>query len=406
MRKLTKNIYIHLPFCKKKCSFCDFSIHAIGSKYNQDEDNDLFGNYTQYLTRELDYVLKNYNHMFSEIETIYFGGGTPSLLPEHHIDAILKTINKHVSFSKEIEISLESDPATFNKNKVMAYNSLGINRMTMGIQSLNPDVFKNLNRSHTIQDVFNSLDILKNTFKGGLGVDLIMGLPEQNISDILSDLKYLIAEDIKHISIYMLTLEEKSTMYRFFNEEYKKKSYNEKVADMYTSTYDLLVKMKYESYEISNFCKEGKYSRHNEAYWDGYSEFYGFGNSAASLFMGSRFSNPKSIIKYFNHVDSLYNCKDHLSKIIKENSTSVLDAIKYVLLNNIRRKIGIDIIRINKEFGEIISNYIKEFFSGNRFDLNHEEEYIRIKFPEMALISDEILVDLFIYLEDKIKLNL
>ena len=155
MRKLTKNIYIHLPFCKKKCSFCDFSIHAIGSKYNQDEDNDLFGNYTQYLTRELDYVLKNYNHMFSEIETIYFGGGTPSLLPEHHIDAILKTINKHVSFSKEIEISLESDPATFNKNKVMAYNSLGINRMTMGIQSLNPDVFKNLNRSHTIQDVFN-----------------------------------------------------------------------------------------------------------------------------------------------------------------------------------------------------------------------------------------------------------
>ena len=124
MKNLTKNIYIHLPFCKKKCSFCDFSIYAIGSKYNQSIYNDLFENYTRKLVKEIEFVLSNYKHNFTKLETIYFGGGTPSLLPEHHIYTILSCINKHVEFSENIEISLESDPGTFNKNKADSYNKM------------------------------------------------------------------------------------------------------------------------------------------------------------------------------------------------------------------------------------------------------------------------------------------
>jgi oxygen-independent coproporphyrinogen III oxidase len=307
-----KNIYIHIPFCKKKCSFCDFSIYAVGNNSFKDPqlkkyfDEVLSDEYVDKLVNEIKIFGDNFGSKENLLKSIYFGGGTPTLLHPSKIEKILNTVSKYFSFnSQETEISIESDPNTFDKEKLnYLTDNIGFNRITMGVQSLDPKVFKHLNRSHNIEDTFKSIDLIKQSkFENNFGLDLIQGLPDQTVESAINDIKTLNNLNIPHLSVYMLSLENNSSLFRKYEKEYISAKKQNDIADMFCLTHDFLSKNYYEQYEISNFCKNSKYSVHNKCYWDGFSEFYGFGSSASSYFLNKRFKKPKSIKKYKEFVD-------------------------------------------------------------------------------------------------------
>ena len=449
MIKPIRNIYIHLPFCKKKCSFCDFSVYAIGNSSNHHVNNHtqtLYKNYIETLIKEVRYIGRKYPQLFNQIPTdvnskknsIYFGGGTPSLLPAEYIELILNEIKQITNFNfSDTEISLETDPGTFDDNKLLTYHQLGINRITMGVQSLDPAVLVNLNRSHSLDETKMSLEIInRSKFRNSFGIDFIHGLPNQDLNSIKRDFEYLSKYIIPHLSIYMLSLEKNSSLFKKYDKVYKSTTKQEEIADMFIWTYNYL-KEKYDHYEISNYAfkkvqnvdpvdqcnnylPHNNHSIHNTSYWDGFSNFYGFGSSASSFFCGNRFKKPKSIKKYFKFVDDISNDDNYFDNYMRNiNDSSELNEdgdytndhpevkeLKYVLLNQIRTKNGINLSQINCNFSKY-SPKILQFFEDLKNDnylgkyiRTHylgSESYVSVEFTEGILLSDEILVRLFIF---------
>ena len=399
---MIKNIYIHIPFCRKKCTFCDFSIYAVGSKFN---NQDLYEKYITNLKNEIKFIFGNYLNYFGNINSLYFGGGTPSLIHPKFIESVIQEISKYCKFSYDAEISLESDPNTFDKETLKFYSDIGVNRITMGIQSLDENVLKNLNRSHSKTEALKSIELLKSS-EINFGLDLIQGLPNQDIFSFENDLKFLSSLDVQHLSIYMLSLEKNSSLYKKYNKEYNSQIKQDLLTDMFIMSHQYLSSEGYEHYEISNFCKNNKISKHNKSYWDGLSEFYGFGSSASSYFNGKRFAKPSSISKYYqfiNNIDKTFEDFINDNDSLDEDSTEVRN-LKYYLLNQIRRKEGINMTILKKNFNNDYYNKINNFFQNRNLGLSeaysNEDEFIRLKYPFGILVSDEILVDLFIFIFD------
>jgi oxygen-independent coproporphyrinogen-3 oxidase len=413
-----KNLYIHIPFCKRKCSFCDFSIYAVGKNDKSDFNKDIYSKYINAIKNEISFIFTNFKSKFTNIETIYFGGGTPTLINPTHLEIILNEIKKHTTFSNNIEISLESDPNTFTKDSLTYYKQIGFNRITMGIQSLDRNVQRNLNRSHTIEDVYGSLSLIQNSsFVNNYGVDLIQGLPKQSIKSVMDDLRVLAGEyKVPHLSVYMLSLEKNSALYNRYNKEYSSALKQDELADMYIATHNYLKERSYDHYEVSNYCLSDKSSKHNIAYWDGFSQYYGFGLSSSSNFSNKRFAKPKSVVKYLDFIEKL-NLDNFYEFVEKNNDMSEkinddnneVRKLKYLLLNQIRRKEGINLREVYLNFDRIYFQRIKMFFEQLKyknlfeFQSDNDKESVRMIFPEGILLSDEILVDLFIYIFDKLK---
>lgn len=443
MKKI-RNIYIHIPFCLKKCSFCDFAVYAIGSKQPNKSffDSKTSADYVSNLIAEIEFMGSYYKDKFNfkeSLKSIYFGGGTPTLLETQYFEAILNTLSKYFKFNKQdTEISLESDPNTFDSAKLENLYDLSFNRITMGVQSLDERVFKHLNRSHTLKNSIESIEVIKNSpFSNNFGLDLIQGLPEQSLESSMSDLSTLNKYQVPHLSIYMLTLEKNSSLFKKYKKEYFTESKQGEISDMFCASHNYLEANNYEHYEISNFSKKGKNSVHNKAYWDGFSEYYGFGSSASSYFLGMRFKKPNSIVKYYDYVSKTNNNPSYFEAFINENdenmdtevvgknihnknnnnksdfdiSHSQIIELKYLLMNQIRRKEGINLLEVKSNFGIKYYEKIKSFFLAHAYNMNsisdkiiNLEQYnncetINIKFPEGILISDEILINLFYCLE-------
>jgi len=428
-----KNIYIHIPFCKKKCSFCDFSIYAVGNNCFKDSqqkknfDDILSEDYVEKLIKEINFFGRNFGSKDYPLKSIYFGGGTPTLLNPLKIEKIINSLSKYFSFnSRETEISIESDPNTFDNEKLnYLTDNIGFNRITMGVQSLDSKVFRNLNRSHSLEDTLGSIDLIQQSkFKNNFGLDLIQGLPDQTLESAISDIKFLNNLDIPHLSVYMLSLENKSSLFRKYEKEYNSEKKQNEIADMFCFTHEFLSNNHYEQYEISNFSKDSKYSVHNKSYWDGVSEFYGFGSSSSSFFLNKRFKKPKSIIKYYEFVDNItkginpeFEFSNYMTKFNENkefNQDLELTNLKFLLLNQLRRREGINLNDIKMKFNENYYNIINDYFTNKNCKYLSKENDIKylisknnnvfVKFPEGALISDEILVDLYNFIE--VKLNL
>ena len=276
-------LYIHIPFCNKKCNYCDFWTFI--------NMNHKFDFYTTNIIEEI----KLYPEF--QYKSIYFGGGTPSLLSLKNIGDILT----NVKYEKNAEITLELNPNNMTLQNLLELKKLGINRLSIGIQSFNDEVLKLLGRDHSSRD---SIETYNNAIKVGfknISIDLIFATPNQTMEDLNKDLEKIKELNPNHISIYSLIWEEGTFFWKQKNEGKLSEVSEDLEADMYERIIETLTSQGYIHYEISSFCKPGFESLHNTKYWDN-KEFIGVGVSATSYFENRRYSNKKNIHKYFEDI--------------------------------------------------------------------------------------------------------
>lgn len=314
---MTKSVYIHIPFCKQKCKYCSFISFANINKIEE---------YINSLLKEIDYYYKG-----EALNTLYFGGGTPSLIrPE-----LLKKIINKFNLSKNCEITLELNPDDANFNYLKDLYEIGINRLSIGSQTFNDEVLKLIGRRHNSSQIKLAVKLAKEAGFKNISLDLIYGLPTE--FDISKNLELLTNLDIQHISTYGLKIEEKS----FFGKNPPSNLPDDDTqADLYIQINTYLEKKGYNRYEISNFAKEGFESKHNLSYWDN-NEYYGFGISAHGYIDSIRYSNTCSLNDYLNNP----------TKHEHEHTLSINEKLEEEIFLGFRKESGINNSTIKEKFG-------------------------------------------------------
>lgn len=279
------SIYIHIPFCVRKCLYCDFlSAPASGETMEA---------YASCLCREIEAAGKLYpDH---EVRTVFFGGGTPSILKKERICQIMEVLRRAFSLAEDAEITIEVNPGTVDADKLAAYYAAGINRLSIGVQSLQENELQALGRIHSTEDFFQTYSMAIKSGFNNINVDLMSAIPEQTLESCQDTLRQLLSLDRppSHISAYSLIIEEGTPFY----ENTPVLPDEEMDRLFYKITNDILKAAGYHRYEISNYAREGCECRHNRVYWEG-GEYLGFGIGAASLMQETRFSNIRDLQTY------------------------------------------------------------------------------------------------------------
>lgn len=358
-----KNCYIHIPFCNKICSYCDFC----KLYYNKD----LVNKYLDTLEKEINKIYKG-----EVLETIYIGGGTPSSLSLDELERLFKILSV-LNKDKKIEYTIENNFDSITEEKINLYKKYGINRLSFGIETTNNSYLKLLNRSLSKDKVRKIINYSKEIGIININVDLIYALPNESINDLEKDIDFILSLDIPHISTYSLIIED-NTILKINN--YKNIS-EDLDSDMYKYICKRLKDNNFTHYEISNFSKEGYYSKHNLCYWNN-KEYYGFGLGSSSYINNKRITNTRSITNYL---------KEDFIK--EEEIIDINSKIEYEVILNLRKKEGIDLISFKDKYKKdllTIYNY-NELVDKEFLILNNNHLYI----PEDKwYISNEIIVRL------------
>ena len=297
----TKNIglYIHIPFCKRKCEYCDFKSYA-----GKEELVDEYIKWLKYEVKEvgegnrLDY--ENNLDKLAIVKTIYIGGGTPSLIDSKYINEILEVVKQNYTLENDLEITIEVNPGTVNQEKLEQYKKSGINRLSIGLQSTHDRLLKKLGRIHNYEEFLNTFELARKVGFENINVDLMLGLPEQSIEDLKESVEEIIKLNPEHISVYSLIVEEGTPFYKKLEENQLELPKEEIERKMYWTVKQELEKAGYIHYEISNFAKAGFESKHNLSCWN-QEEYIGFGTSAHSYTNNVRYSNIDSMEEYIDN---------------------------------------------------------------------------------------------------------
>jgi len=281
-------LYIHVPFCVRKCGYCDF--------YSVPETRAGLTEYIRSLINEISLRADKLSRD-EAVRTIYFGGGTPSLLSPGQLDLIFKKIQQTFRVSNNPEISIEVNPGAVSQKALDAYRDLGIHRISVGVQSFHDYELEMLGRIHSARTALQFIRHLKETGWENVGIDLIYGLPEQSVDDWKKTLKKTADLRPAHISAYALSWSPGTVLGRRITNGELPEPDEDRISDMYLFTHDYLARMDYEHYEISNFARPGFRCAHNEAYWTG-ADYLGFGPSAHSFCQNRRFWNTADVKQY------------------------------------------------------------------------------------------------------------
>lgn len=284
---MTAGVYLHIPFCKSRCSYCDFATDVY-------RNNDAVERYVDALCSE---IRKSKCEIQNLADTIYFGGGTPSLLTPSQLERILKTVTTTFDISHNAEITMEMNPATVTPATLAEYKKLGVNRASFGVQTFDDRALKLLARGHDADDARKTFAMLREAGFDNISFDLIAGLPNQTLEDWSRNLDEAIAMSPEHLSLYLLEIHEGTPLAEQVRVGRAARPDDELAAAMYEMMLDRLAAVGYEQYEISNFCKSGFESRHNTKYWR-LEPVYGFGVSAHSFDGRGRYANERDTAKY------------------------------------------------------------------------------------------------------------
>lgn len=373
------SLYIHIPFCVSKCYYCDFSSFA--------NMEDRINPYIDSLITELELykeILKDYN-----IKTIFIGGGTPSSIDPKHINRIMDYIHNNFNSYKVEEITIEANPGTLNKEKIQLYKNSGINRVSMGAQTLDDNFLKSIGRSHKVEDIYDSFKLLRKLGINNINIDLMFGLPNQSVGDVMNSLKKVINLGVEHISYYGLILEEDTHLNNLYNQG-KIKFPNEDIErEMYHKSREYLVGNGYKHYEISNYSLVGYESKHNNVYWD-VLPYLGIGLNSHSNLNGKRFWNTGDIKLYIEQLNNIKFPIENEELIHKEMEIS-----EYCILG-LRKISGINKKNFKKRFGieieELYLNEIKKHENGGLL-LNNCKN---IQLSKKGLdLSNQVEIDFF-----------
>ncbi len=282
-------LYIHVPFCRTKCHYCAFHSLPLGRGVNVLHHDD-FKNYVDTLVAELSHWGERFENV--PISSVFFGGGTPSLLPVRVVDLLLERISKHFSLTENVEISLEANPESLrSKERMYDFAKAGINRLSIGLQSLDEEYLHMLGRAHKLRDSMYSVMQARDSGIANINVDLMWGLPGQGVRHWLNTLREVTRMKPTHISAYGLTLEEGTKLERDYHEGRIVLPPERDQSVMFMEGAALLEEQGYIHYEISNFARMGFQCRHNLGYWEGH-DYLGLGPSATSTVRGRRWTNP------------------------------------------------------------------------------------------------------------------
>ncbi len=312
-------LYIHIPFCKSKCYYCDFLSFS--------NKNSLKEKYIHCLEKEIvHYATENkimYDHDLEkkyEVKTIYIGGGTPSAIDEIYIVNILKKIKKYYYIKEDAEITIEVNPGTVTKEKLITYKEIGINRLSIGLQATQDELLKKIGRIHTYSQFEETYKAARQVGFKNINIDLMIGLPEQRIKDVEKSLKTVLLLKPEHLSVYSLILEEGTELYRKVENDELKMVSDAIEREMYWYIRNTLEKYNYIQYEISNYAKPGFESKHNMDCWN-QNEYLGFGVGASSFLENNRYSNIISIEDYIDNIENeQYNKNLVLEEKLNEDS--------------------------------------------------------------------------------------
>ena len=280
-------LYIHIPFCVKKCAYCDF-LSWSGDKEQRVD-------YVRALEQEI-LSYKNFAEDY-QVTTLYFGGGTPSVLEGELLERIMEAIRRIFQIEEKAEVTLEMNPGTALKEKLELYKKLGINRLSMGIQSVKNENLKLLGRIHTYEDFLESYCMAREAGFDNLSGDLISSLPGQTLAEWKEELEILMETPLEHVSVYQLIIEEGTEFYKKYGECEELLPDEETSREIYLWTGKYLKSRGFEQYEISNYAREGKQSAHNLRYWER-KDYLGLGLGGASMIRNMRMSNTRDWDKY------------------------------------------------------------------------------------------------------------
>ncbi|MCP3873967.1 MAG: radical SAM family heme chaperone HemW [Desulfobacteraceae bacterium] len=359
-------IYIHIPFCVKKCAYCDFYSQTCLS---------LIPDYIQSLEKEI----TKHSCTDTNISTIYFGGGTPSLLLVKDVENLLQVIDDNFSVSKDVELTFEVNPGTIDRNYLADLKNIGINRLSIGAQSFNDEKLKFLDRIHTAEHAQKAIEDARKAGIDNVNMDLIYGLEFETSSLWINDLNKAIKMDPSHLSCYMLTIEPGTPLGKKYKTKRSKKGRahpieSTKMSTLFKKTSQLLCESGFEHYEISNFSKGRHHrSKHNSKYWD-MTPYFGFGAAAHAYDGKKRSWNYRSIKTYIKDINS-----GKLPVEDEEMLTLDQQMMEMVMLR-LRTLEGLDLekfqtlfhISFEKKFEDTLKSILKErfgFFNDNRFAL-------------------------------------
>lgn len=339
-------LYLHIPFCLSKCKYCDFySVPGANPSLTDRYVNALISHMSEYSIQAKGHV----------VNTIYFGGGTPSLLSEQQMKLIMKKLRSLFKIHPLAEITMEMNPATAGVEKLKLMHKLGINRLSIGVQSFNDADLKVCGRSHSAEDAYNTISLARSAGFSNISIDLMYGIPKQSLQSVVDNINTAIRLDIKHISLYGLKIEDGTP---FWFDRHKLALPDEDTErSMYFTSAGLLANAGYEQYEISNFAMKGKRSKHNLRYWN-CEEYLGFGPAAHSYFGGKRFSFKRNINLYMDSFDNANNVNETLLDEYIDIPYSSRVA-EYVMLR-FRLKTGINTEIFKSKFGRNFDDLYSE----------------------------------------------
>ena len=338
------SLYIHIPFCKQKCLYCDFPSYA--------RKEDLMEEYVDALNREILKKSKGY-----KIKSMFIGGGTPSYLTEDTLKKLMNTIQR-IDFKEGAERSIECNPGTVSKEKYEIMKKGGINRLSFGLQTTKESLLKSIGRIHSYEEFKKNYELARKVGFNNINVDMMFGLPNQSVDDWLSSLKEVIELNPEHISAYSLIIEEGTPFYKMYNNNLLSLPSEEDEREMYHKGRTLLLSNGYHQYEISNYAKTNRECEHNKVYWK-CEEYIGIGASASSYVDNRRIKNIDDLREYIERSNK------NESVIEEEIDNSEKDNMEEFMFMGLRMTEGISEDEFKKRFGVSIDSIYESVIQGN-----------------------------------------
>lgn len=370
-------LYIHIPFCIKKCAYCDFL------SWSGDEDQ------KEEYVRDLEQEIRSYKTFAADyqVSTVYFGGGTPSILETGQIERIMGALRQTFRIEKKAEITLEMNPGTARKEKLKVYRQLGINRLSIGIQSVKNENLKLLGRIHTYEDFLESYHMAREAGFDNISGDLISSLPGQTLEEWKEELEILIRTPLEHLSVYQLIIEEGTEFYERYGEHEELLPDEETSREIYLWTGEYLENQGFRQYEISNYARAGKESRHNLRYWER-KDYLGLGLGAASMIRNMRMSNTRDWEKYRT------GCRDPRKIREEVEFLEELRQIEEFMFLGLRKTRGVSRKEFRRTFGKdldlIYEKTLKKYLENGMLQESGDRIFLS---EEGILLSNQIFAD-------------
>lgn len=378
MLQAPKHVYVHIPFCSNKCYYCDFNIFVW-------QGDEWVTQYLDALEREL--MLRVQVTPPNDIHTIYIGGGTPSILSPAQMDRLFATLARYFpNRSKHYEMTVEVNPGTLTADKCIVMRDYGVNRLSIGVQSFTNRLLRQIGRQHTAEDAIDAVQLARKHHFDNISLDLIYGLPEQSMTDFKASLTMVQELDVDHLSSYNLRIEEKTIFHLWQQQQRIQLPAEDLEVEMYHTMIDTLASIGLEHYEISNFARRGKQSRHNLAYWLN-REYYGIGAGAHGYIQRTRYENIGPIKRYMKATTQQL-------PVLEQHLVKTQERIEEMLFLGLRLNEGVTYARFGEEIGggkqDLMNMYAKEIEQLVQLRLLEADEIgIRLT-PQGRLLSNEV----------------